>query len=507
MTWAWRDWAAMVVTDCAVFPKGAHDDIPDSCLSGDTGIITDHGVVPIIDVKVGDRVMTHKGRWRRVTAVGSRSSDHYYRLKAKGLDEIKVTGEHPALAMTVAVSFSEPPYKRSYGVQWKAVADLKSRPFNIRMRDGKPVRNSLRVKHDALVLTRGDASCRTIKSRIDLMDYWPTALADDYFIYIRRDCAHRVPHGIMEEIAATQAASVTLSAAARSFGVSIPTVVRAYSGGHLQLPRFDKTARYLDLDEDAGWALGLFAAEGCVAKKCMHWACDPDALNRVKAWIDRTFGRSGAIRKGHGCHKLQLFALAAVPLFAEFGRGAANKIVPPWVFDAPDEFVRGFVDGFSHGDGCRSAKWPHRIVLTSTSESLLWGVRLLLSRLGIPAFKSATKKAGPRKVFGNISQCQTAYSVGYSTASHSSTVVDDAYTGTHIEVCVRVDKPLTVYNLSVEEDESYVTVGGTLHNCSMALKHLREIGLAIRREERQFAEEELARERPKKGGVADGYFA
>lgn len=30
MTWAWRDWASMVITDCAVFPKGAHDDIPDS---------------------------------------------------------------------------------------------------------------------------------------------------------------------------------------------------------------------------------------------------------------------------------------------------------------------------------------------------------------------------------------------------------------------------------------------------------------------------------------------
>jgi phage terminase large subunit-like protein len=30
MTWCWRDWVDMVVTDCSVFPKGAHDDIPDS---------------------------------------------------------------------------------------------------------------------------------------------------------------------------------------------------------------------------------------------------------------------------------------------------------------------------------------------------------------------------------------------------------------------------------------------------------------------------------------------
>jgi phage terminase large subunit-like protein len=39
-----------------------------------------------------------------------------------------------------------------------------------------------------------------------------------------------------------------------------------------------------------------------------------------------------------------------------------------------------------------------------------------------------------------------------------------------------------------------------------ALKHLREIGLAIRRDERAFAEEQLAKQRPKPG-VASGYFS
>ena len=32
MTWRWRDWAQMVVTDMSVFPKGAHDDVVDSAV-------------------------------------------------------------------------------------------------------------------------------------------------------------------------------------------------------------------------------------------------------------------------------------------------------------------------------------------------------------------------------------------------------------------------------------------------------------------------------------------
>ena len=39
-----------------------------SCVSGDTPVLTKRGMVPIVDVVVGDMVMTHRGRWRSVTA-------------------------------------------------------------------------------------------------------------------------------------------------------------------------------------------------------------------------------------------------------------------------------------------------------------------------------------------------------------------------------------------------------------------------------------------------------
>src|SRR5690606_7930496 len=98
-----REWAQMVIDEMAAFPKGTYKDLTDACLAPETGIVTARGVVPSKDVAVGALVFTHKGRWRKVIDVGSRKSDHYYRLKANGLDEIRITGEHPALTMRVGI--------------------------------------------------------------------------------------------------------------------------------------------------------------------------------------------------------------------------------------------------------------------------------------------------------------------------------------------------------------------------------------------------------------------
>lgn len=88
--------------------------------------------------------------------------------------------------------------------------------------------------------------------------------------------------------------------------------------------------------------------------------------------------------------------------------------------------------------------------------------------------------------------CQAAYRLDYQERPSGFAVVDPDHIGTHLEKVEHVSQELTVYNISVAEDESYVTVGGTVHNCTMALRHLREINLAIRREERHFLEKQMA---------------
>lgn len=62
------------------------------CVSGETQIMTSRGMIPITDVIVGDMVMTHRSRWRRVTETMQRPYvGRLFRIN----DGPRITPEHP----------------------------------------------------------------------------------------------------------------------------------------------------------------------------------------------------------------------------------------------------------------------------------------------------------------------------------------------------------------------------------------------------------------------------
>jgi predicted phage terminase large subunit-like protein len=495
-------WSDKVREQMSEFPKADHDDLVDSCLTGSTGIVTTRGIVSIAEVICGDLVLTHKGRWRKVLRTGSRISDHYYRVKAKGLDQIEITGEHPFLTMRVRCP--QTAGKECVGTAWKATKELVARPTYAFRRNGKLVQSQRRVNHDALVIPRlaGQA-----KDRIDLAEVWgDTVTHDDHKIYHKRAPLGRFSFRDAENIILL-AQHREQKEIAEMYGVStgmISLIVKGKVGPLREKQHQDSVGRFISLDREAGWVFGLYAAEGCVSKHSqVKWSCDYEAISRIQTWINSTFGKSVKITKGNGCYSVVLSSLLVTPIFMEFGYLAENKIVPQWALDAPLDFVQGFIDGYSYGDGCAVG---NRIALTSTSQSLLWGVRLMLARLGIPSWYQIDKEEGPRKVFGRMSECLEAYRLDYAIkAKHSGAVVSEDYIGTHIEKIERVNEKAIVYNLSVEEDESYVTVGGTVHNCTQALNWFRESGLVYRADEATAMEEEEATWRPRTESVAAQY--
>jgi len=71
-----------------------------SCLSAESVVLMSDGTYrPIAEVRVGDNVITHKGRSRRVTKVAARQvrpDENVYRVKVQGFPfEMTVTGNHP----------------------------------------------------------------------------------------------------------------------------------------------------------------------------------------------------------------------------------------------------------------------------------------------------------------------------------------------------------------------------------------------------------------------------
>jgi DNA (cytosine-5)-methyltransferase 1 len=93
VVWAANHWELAVRTHSLNHPETTHvcqdlrqadwTALPDfdvmlaspACFAPHTAVTTTRGVIPIADVVVGDLALTHRGRWRRVTAVMSRRAD------------------------------------------------------------------------------------------------------------------------------------------------------------------------------------------------------------------------------------------------------------------------------------------------------------------------------------------------------------------------------------------------------------------------------------------------
>ena len=70
---------------------------PDCFVKG-TLVNTKRGYVPIEEVKIGDEVLTHEGRYKRVYNTIQKYTNEINTLKISGCEEFKVTGNHPFYA-------------------------------------------------------------------------------------------------------------------------------------------------------------------------------------------------------------------------------------------------------------------------------------------------------------------------------------------------------------------------------------------------------------------------
>lgn len=142
------------------------------------------------------------------------------------------------------------------------------------------------------------------------------------------------------------------------------------------------------LTEKNGIFLGLFLAEGNVDIKSGYVGItnnNSQIQEFVKSWfeewglnyrfeskINHIGGTSSTIR-GYS-------TILATFLESIAGRGAEHKYVPDFAFSAPNEFIKGLLNGYISGDGTITS---NSIDVGSASSRLIDGISMLCTRLGI----------------------------------------------------------------------------------------------------------------------------
>ncbi|TLZ44804.1 MAG: hypothetical protein E6K19_03550, partial [Methanobacteriota archaeon] len=214
------------------------------------------------------------------------------------------------------------------------------------------------------------------------------------------------------------------------------------------------------LDEMIGWFLGMYLAEGEINPELrsvrftlgLH---EEIYANRLTTILRDRFGVGAEITHVIDAPTSWLTVRAHSKILcewisAEFSRGFADKKLPDWIHATPAEFRVGLLRGVADGDGTRVNVNQTRVTLSN--EGLVRQLFELAVGLGqTPCLK-------PEYIPENATAAPWSITLG----GKPMYVRDGAYLVESVEPVAGVT---SVFNLEVEEDNTYVANGVVVHNC------------------------------------------
>lgn len=152
-----------------------------------------------------------------------------------------------------------------------------------------------------------------------------------------------------------------------------------------------------------------------------------------------------------------------VPLFAQFGTKAENKTLPGWVLTLPKEQAAVFLDGYLSGDGYITDK---RISASSVSKVLMVSMSVLMRRVyNRPTSINMNKRSPTTIIEGRVVNQKTSW-VCYCSRGERTIATINGDTTFNMYRSSKLFGEDTVYNISVEDDESYIVDQCIVHNCT-----------------------------------------
>ncbi|WP_334710774.1 DNA cytosine methyltransferase [Nostoc sp.] len=347
------------------------------CFAKGTLVLTKDGYRPIESISIGDKVLTHRGRWRTVAAVMSKENAALRIIKAGGVPGVVTTDEHPF-------------YGREQGRLWN---------------------NSNRQYQ------------RTFKE-----PRW----------------------------------------------VEASTLTKNYRLGQI-LPSPEQS----DKSTNFWWIVGRYLADGWRVDRLTTGNGNPcergntgkviicsgkhkyfEVAERIRRVFHATESEERTTIKFHITNK------EFYKYLEQFGRKAEGKTLPGFIFSLDGDSARALLDGWLSGDGYKSKlrSGSHESRGCSVSKSLALGMALLAQRAyGVIAGIRECKVPATKIIEGRLVNQHNFWIVSIPQRNRSAFVEGD-----YGWKQVRSNQPFgvgTVYNIAVDEDESYIADGAIVHNC------------------------------------------
>lgn len=226
-----------------------------------------------------------------------------------------------------------------------------------------------------------------------------------------------------------------------------------------------------DPHTEAWWYLcGRYLADGWrVDRKGRKYGrtvicCRPEKRERLEQAI-RDAGYQFTAAEERTCVKLHITKGDLYRDLAPFGRGAGGKVIPRQALCLSRSKATALLQGYLDGDGSWTAAGHRRV--QSVSPALILGMQLVSIRAGwsCPAvYRSVVNSTCV--IEGRVCHQRDNYILQWGNSANRARWRMDG--DTVVRWCYGYEdrgERTTVYNLSVEGDESYVANGAAVHNC------------------------------------------
>jgi IMP dehydrogenase len=448
------------------------------CVAPDTQILmSDGSVKPISEIAPGDLVTTHRGRPRRVTKVYRRWYDGpMVHVKVDGVPHpLAVTPNHPFYALRFEAA---EPHRRSCGGR---------RLFDRAKWDRGPewVSADALGPRDVVVMPVRAPDPRPVV--YDLLQAAPHYGHDGEWIWPSRPRTRLRPTS--EGAPGAGVAGWMRRPVQAVDGTGVLWIEEAF---HAAPEPVVRVRRRVPLDGNLMRFLGYFAAEGDwvgrpngrQARLTFHNnenGCRADVVRLVRAvfgcdgctLIESRLRQAAAVLIGD--HAIAQFLKGLIP------EGADRKRLPAEVVDQPAELLRELAIGLFRGGGTvATTAAGARVGYRTASPSLAHQVADVLMRLGyVPSIGAHRPRRRGRSTIYEVRLPATQarrFAQEFPELLRPQAASDrlpkpsmwrdkDYVYATIREVEVR-EESLHVYNLEVEEDESYVANRVAVHNCT-----------------------------------------
>lgn len=233
------------------------------------------------------------------------------------------------------------------------------------------------------------------------------------------------------------------------------------------------------------WLLGFYLAEGHVRghnptletngacrREVIFSIADKETFDLVNKLSDAGF-HAIAQKHSQGSSRVTVSDIDLWTLCQSVGKYADGKFIPVAFLCMPVEWQAEFLDGYFAGDGCITSSKRNnsqKRKATTVSWGIATGIAKMISRVhGLVASIEVLYPAGFTKIQGRDVEVKEAYSVGYALPTSDRVrpgFVDEHGAWIPIKnITTSGTDGTTVYNMEVDEDNSYTVEDVSVHNC------------------------------------------